>query len=86
MEDRGVLTIGTGVGDNHVFIEISDTGPGIPPELRQKIFDSFFSTKSEKGGIGLGLSIAHKIIKDHNGDILVASDGNGTTFRIVLPK
>ena len=86
MEDRGVLTIGTGVEDSRVFIEISDTGPGIPAELRERIFDSFFTTKSEKGGLGLGLSIAHKIINDHNGDILVTSDGNGTTFRIVLPR
>jgi C4-dicarboxylate-specific signal transduction histidine kinase len=66
MEDRGVLTIGTGVEEHRVFIEISDTGPGIPPEMRERIFDSFFTTKSEKGGLGLGLSIAHKIIKDHN--------------------
>jgi two-component system cell cycle sensor histidine kinase/response regulator CckA len=86
MEDRGALTIGTWAEDNRVCIEISDTGPGIPRELLQKIFDSFFTTKSEEGGLGLGLSIAHKIVKDHNGDILVASDGNGTTFRIVLPR
>ena len=86
MEDRGVLIIGTGAEDNRVFIEISDTGPGIPPELRERIFDSFFTTKSEKGGLGLGLSIAHKIVRDHDGDILVTSDGSGTTFRIVLPR
>ena len=86
MEDRGVLTIATGAEDNRVFVEISDTGPGIDPELRQRIFDSFFTTKSEKGGIGLGLSIAYKIVKDHNGDILVSSNGVGTTFRVVLPR
>ena len=86
MEDRGVLTIATGAEDNRVFVEISDTGPGIDPELRQRIFDSFFTTKSEKGGIGLGLSIAYKIVKDHNGDILVSSNGVGTTFRVILPR
>lgn len=105
MEDRGILTIETGIIPAHtpteneagidsypeerefVFIKISDTGPGIPSELESRIFDPFVTTKSEKGGIGLGLSIAHKIIKNHNGNIHVTTDaGKGTTFQITLPK
>jgi PAS domain S-box-containing protein len=69
------------------FVKISDTGPGIPPELTAKIFDPFFTTKAEKGGTGLGLSIAHKILRDHNGNIVVASErGKGAAFTVILPR
>lgn len=85
MQDRGVLTLETGIENDAVFINISDTGLGMPPELIGKIFDPFFTTKSEKGGVGLGLSIAHKIITDNRGKIEVASDKvRGTTFKIIL--
>jgi len=69
-----------------VFAKISDTGPGIPSGLIDKIFDSFFTTKSEKGGTGLGLSIADNIIKGYNGKIEVSSEeGKGATFKVILP-
>ena len=61
MQDRGTLTIETGVREDGVAIRISDTGNGIPPEIINRIFDPFFTTKSERGGTGLGLSIARKI-------------------------
>lgn len=93
MEDRGVLRLITGAihagaaeDGTSVYIKISDTGPGIPPELTAKIFDPFFTTKGARGGTGLGLSIAHKIIKDHKGSITVTSEsGKGATFMITLP-
>jgi len=86
MENRGTLTVETGTEENNIFINISDTGPGIPPELINRIFDPFFTTKSEKGGTGLGLSIAKKIINDHSGTIHLTSEiGKGTTFKIMLP-
>ena len=95
MENKGTLTLETGIYNSKaegetegrsVFVEISDTGAGVPAEYAGRIFDSFFTTKSEKGGIGLGLSIANKIIKDHNGSILVTSEGGkGASFLIVLP-
>ncbi len=97
MEDKGKLTIETGVippaetlkaegAGELVYIKISDTGPGIPSEVKEKIFNPFVTTKSEKGGVGLGLSIASKIISSHNGSIDVTSEGGkGTTFRITLP-
>jgi signal transduction histidine kinase len=69
-----------------VDIEISDTGPGIPAELLPKIFDPFFSTKEVGQGSGLGLSIAHEIIEEHDGEIQANSLPNqGTTFLIRLP-
>jgi two-component system, cell cycle sensor histidine kinase and response regulator CckA len=95
MEDRGTLIIETGrftAGkkqgplDKPVFIKISDTGPGIPQELVERIFDPFITTKAEAGGTGLGLSIVSNIIKDHGGSIDVKSKrGKGTTFTITLP-
>jgi len=65
-------------------IEISDTGPGIPEELRAKIFLPFFTTKER--GTGLGLSLVHKIVLSHNGHLRVESPpGSGATFLITLP-
>jgi two-component system NtrC family sensor kinase len=86
MEDRGALSVETGTEGGTVFVKISDTGPGIHPDLLKRIFDPFFTTKAEKGGTGLGLSIANRIIKDHNGKIEVTShEGIGTTVRITFP-
>jgi signal transduction histidine kinase len=67
-----------------VEVVISDTGEGIPPEKLSRIFDPFFSTKDE--GVGLGLSLVHKIIDNHGGRIRVTGEeGSGTTFVISLP-
>jgi len=67
----------------HVKIMISDTGPGIDPEIIDQIFDPYFTTKGE--GTGLGLSIAQQVIEEHGGSISVESQiGTGTTFRIFL--
>ncbi len=69
-----------------VDIEISDTGPGIPAELLPKIFDPFFTTKEVGQGSGLGLSIAHEIIEEHDGMIQVNTHPEqGTIFCIQLP-
>jgi two-component system NtrC family sensor kinase len=86
MDAKGTLTIETGIEDREAFINIKDTGHGISPEDVNRIFDPFFTTKIEKGGIGLGLSIANKIITENYGKIQVVSEqGNGTTFSIRLP-
>lgn len=67
-----------------VNIDISDTGPGIPKAIMERIFDPFFSTNKE--GTGLGLAITKQIINAHNGQISVNSVPGGTVFRIKLPK
>ena len=65
-------------------IEIADNGPGIPPEIRDRIFEPFFTSK--KDGTGMGLAIARKIINDHGGEVEVISKKHfGAVFRIVLP-
>jgi signal transduction histidine kinase len=69
-----------------VEVEFTDTGSGIRPEILNKIFEPFYTTKEVGKGTGLGLSISYGIIKEHQGDILVKSKlGEGTTFTLVLP-
>lgn len=70
--------------NSYIEVVISDTGPGIPPEILDKLFTPFFTTKKE--GTGLGLIITQEIIKQHKGKIEVESKvGKGTTFVIQLP-
>jgi PAS domain S-box-containing protein len=86
MPEGGTLSVVTGSDSDKVFVEISDTGIGIREEHLDKIFDSFFTTKGEVKGVGLGLSVCFGFIKDHGGDIKVKSEvGEGTTFTISLP-
>jgi two-component system NtrC family sensor kinase len=86
MPKGGTLTVRTSREDNRVMIHIQDTGMGIPEEIRNKIFEAFFTTKQKVKGVGLGLSVCYGIIKDHSGEIKVESEeGEGTTFTISLP-
>jgi PAS domain S-box-containing protein len=86
MEDRGALTLETGSAGSSVVIRITDSGPGIDQENISRIFDPFFTTKSERGGTGLGLSVAYKIITNHQGSLDASSArGRGATFTITLP-
>jgi two-component system NtrC family sensor kinase len=86
MPKGGTLTVRTSREDNKVLIHIQDTGVGIPEEIRDKIFEAFFTTKQKVKGVGLGLSVCYGIIKDHGGEIKVDSEVNeGTTFTIRLP-
>ncbi|HYL80252.1 MAG TPA: ATP-binding protein, partial [Candidatus Acidoferrum sp.] len=72
--------------DDRIALSVTDTGPGIPPEVRPRIFDPFFTTKEVGKGTGLGLAISRRIVEDHHGHIEVASEvGCGTTFTIWLP-
>ncbi len=83
MEAGGILTITTGRQQGRVFVQISDTGPGIPQEIREKIFEPFFSSKPK--GSGLGLAISQKIIEAHQGEIAIESElQKGTRVTIFL--
>ncbi len=88
--DGGTITVDAGVRGKNVWIEVSDTGIGIPQKDRERIFDRFYrvdkARSRESGGTGLGLSIAREIVLRHHGTIALTShDGPGTTVRIVLP-
>ena len=86
MPKGGTLTIRTSAEDNKVLIQTQDTGVGIPEDLRNKIFEAFFTTKQKVKGVGLGLSVCYGIIKDHGGEIKVESkEEKGATFTISLP-
>jgi two-component system NtrC family sensor kinase len=86
MPKGGTLTVRTAREGNKVLITTQDTGIGIPEEIRDKIFEAFFTTKQKVKGVGLGLSVCYGIIKDHGGEIRVESEeGKGTTFTISLP-
>lgn len=85
MPDGGTLTVRTCADDGHICALVSDTGTGIPPEVREHIFEPFYTTKGEKG-TGLGLAICYRVVQDCNGEILVDSrPGEGATFEVRFP-
>ena len=85
MPTGGRVTFRTGTDGEHAYCAVTDTGIGMPPEVRQRIFDPFFTTKGERGS-GLGLSIVYGIIARHGGKVDAESQvGEGTTFTIRLP-
>jgi signal transduction histidine kinase len=86
MGATGVLTVRTGLDRDQVFVEIGDTGPGVPTEIRKRIFDPFFTTKPVGQGTGLGLDITWRIVVNkHHGDITIESAPGDTRFRVRLP-
>jgi PAS domain S-box-containing protein len=77
LEERGTL----------VAVAIADTGTGIPPEVRARLFEAFFTTKKKGEGTGLGLAISRNFVVSHGGDITASSEvGKGSTFTVLLPK
>jgi PAS domain S-box-containing protein len=86
IKERGTITLRTGAENGWVWIEVGDTGCGIPPENLNRIFEPFFTTKPVGSGTGLGLSLSYGIVNKHGGRIEVASEvGRGTRFTIRLP-
>jgi len=87
MPEGGELKIRTGRSDpDTVWLEVSDTGHGIPDEIRNHLFEPFFTTKERSRGTGLGLSVVHGIVTRQGGKIQIQSEvGTGSTFRITLP-
>ena len=84
MEAGKKIVVTSNVKDDSIILTISDSGPGIAPEVKDKIFDPYFTTKSD--GTGIGLSLSHRIVTDHGGSLSVAdSDLGGAEFRIEIP-
>jgi signal transduction histidine kinase len=86
MNGSGTLTLRTSRDGDRVLVEVGDTGPGVPPELRQRVFEPFFTTKPVGEGTGLGLDIAYRIVVNrHAGDIGLVSNPGDTRFQVRLP-
>jgi signal transduction histidine kinase len=86
MGGTGTLTVRTQRDREFVCVEFGDTGPGVPPEIKQRIFEPFFTTKPVGEGTGLGLDISWRIVVNkHHGDIVVESVPGDTRFRVRLP-
>jgi signal transduction histidine kinase len=85
MKESGKLGIRTVRDNDFVLVEISDNGPGIPPEVQSRIFEPFFTTKGVGEGTGLGLDIVYRIIKKMNGLVSVKSVPGDTRFEIRIP-
>ena len=86
MESGGILALSTANGDGLVKAVVSDSGAGISEENAARIFDPFFTTKAAKKGTGLGLSVSYGIVREHGGDIEVASEpGQGARFELSFP-
>jgi signal transduction histidine kinase len=87
IETTGEITLRTGFDQENVWVEVEDTGNGIPAENLTRIFEPFFTTKPVGKGTGLGLSLSYGIVKKHHGKIEVASEvGKGTKFKVILPR
>jgi signal transduction histidine kinase len=86
MEGGGMLEVVTSSEDGGASVEVMDTGHGIAPEHRHRIYDPFFTTKGARKGTGLGLSVTYGIVQEHSGTIEVSSrPGGGTRFHLELP-
>jgi signal transduction histidine kinase len=86
MNENGRITIKTYKENQHLVVEIKDSGPGIPEDIQSKIFDPFYTTKPVGKGTGMGLNISHNIIvQKHKGEIKVKSKPGETCFQIKLP-
>jgi two-component system cell cycle sensor histidine kinase/response regulator CckA len=84
--ENNEIRVSTRHEGERVVIEVRDTGAGIPPEIIDRIFDAFFTTKAVGVGTGLGLAICQRIVTDMDGELTVESEvGRGTTFRVALP-
>ena len=87
MNSKGEISLLTYAEEDHVVVEISDNGPGIPQEILSRIFDPFFTTKPPGKGTGLGLHISHDIVANrHRGLLLVDSQPGATRFKVILPR
>jgi signal transduction histidine kinase len=84
--ERGKIFIRTGRSGDSVWLEVEDTGSGIPKEILPRIFDPFYTTKPVGKGTGLGLSLSYGIVQKHHGNIEIETEvGKGTKFRVTLP-
>jgi signal transduction histidine kinase len=84
MDEGKLIVINGSIDDSHIIVSVADSGPGVPQNLRNILFDPFFSTKH--GSTGIGLSICHRIITDHGGSLSIfKSKWGGAEFIFKIP-
>lgn len=84
---RGTVTLRLGESGRYVCLDVADDGPGIPAEIRSRVFEPYVTTRRIGEGMGLGLAISKKILLDHGGDLeILESSASGTTFRLTFPR
>ena len=85
--EAGTVTLRPGETEAGVILDVTDDGPGIPPDIRSRVFEPYVTTRRVGEGMGLGLAISKKILLDHGGDLeVLASSPAGTTFRLTVPR
>jgi signal transduction histidine kinase/ActR/RegA family two-component response regulator len=83
--EQSIERVGMKVG-KHIELQVKDSGHGMDPQVIERIFEPYYTTKKQGKGTGLGLSVIHGIVKNHGGDITVSSQpGNGSSFKVYLP-
>jgi two-component system NtrC family sensor kinase len=86
MGSQGTLTLSLRQENDRLLAKVSDTGPGLPPEILQRIFEPFFTTKPQGQGLGLGLHISYDIVKAHGGELMAENiPEGGACFTLSLP-
>ncbi|MDA8410173.1 MAG: HAMP domain-containing sensor histidine kinase [Treponema sp.] len=85
MEWKGTIAISIRREGPHALVSVADDGPGIPEALRPRIFEAFFTTKEEQGGMGLGLAIVKQIVEEQGGEVSFTSGSGSTVFTVRLP-
>ena len=87
MDGEGTLRLTTRAEPDRLVVEVTDSGPGMPPYVQSRAFEPWFTTKDVGKGTGLGLDISRKIVVDmHHGEISIHSTPRGTTMRVSLPR
>lgn len=83
----GRVEVGLGTQEGAIWLEVRDTGPGVPEDLGEAVFEPFVTTRQGRGGTGLGLAITRDIVRAHGGTIsALGRAGGGTVMRVVLPE
>jgi signal transduction histidine kinase len=82
---HGKLRIRAFTDEGYVVVEVSDSGPGVPHQMRDRIFEPFFTTKEVGEGTGLGLDVVRRVVSGHGGEVSLRSEPGDTTFRVQLP-
>jgi signal transduction histidine kinase len=85
MHDKGTLKLTTRLTGQLAVVEVWDTGPGIEPALKSRVFEPFYTTKAPGRGLGLGLDTVQRIINKHSGFVTLESKPGATCFQVRLP-